>query len=77
MLKQKYQKFEGTVKLRGQEVPIERAFLKGSYVSFRVQDGNDTLLFNGQVSNSRIAGEMTRGSQKIRWRALRTEELKE
>jgi SAM-dependent methyltransferase len=77
MLRQKYQKFEGTVKLRGKEVPIERPFLKGSYVSFRVPDGNETLLFNGQVSNSRIAGEMIRGSQKTRWHALRTQELKE
>lgn len=77
MIKQKYQHFEGTVTLRGKEMAIERPFLKGSYVSFRIQDGNDTLLFNGRVSNSRIAGEMIRGSQKIRWRALRTEELKE
>lgn len=77
MLRQKYQQFEGTVKLRGQEVPVERPFLKGNYVSFRIQDGKDTLLFNGRVSNSRIAGEMIRGSQKIRWRALRTQELKE
>ena len=77
MLKQKYQHFEGTAKLRGQEVAIERPFLKADYVSFRIQDGKDTLLFNGRVSNSRIAGEVIRGSEKMRWRALRTEELKE
>ena len=77
MFKQKYQRFEGTARLRGKEVAIERPFLKSDYVSFRIQDGKDTLLFNGRVSNSRIAGEMIRGSQKIRWRALRTEELKD
>ena len=55
----------------GQELAIERPLLKGDYISFRVQDGSDTLLFNGRVSNSRISGTTIRGSEHTRWRALR------
>ena len=76
LISQRYQHFAGKVLLRGQELPIERPFLKGDYISFRVQDGKDTLLFNGRVSNSRITGTTIRGEEHTRWRALRTEELK-
>jgi len=76
MLTQRYQHFEGKAMLRGQEVAVERPFLKGDYLSFRIQDGKDTLLFNGRVSNSRIQGQTIRGEERTRWRALRTEVLK-
>lgn len=76
MINQQYQRFEGKALLRGHELPIERPFLKGDYISFRIQDGKDTLLFNGRVSNSRISGMTIRGEERTRWRALRTEELK-
>jgi SAM-dependent methyltransferase len=76
MLTQRYQHFQGKAFLRGQEIPIERPFLKGDYLSFRIQDGKDTLLFNGRVSNSRIQGQTIRGGQRTHWRALRTEMLK-
>lgn len=75
-ISQRNQHFEGKAMLRGQELAIERPLLKGDYISFRVQDGSDTLLFNGRVSNSRISGTTIRGSEHTRWRALRTEELK-
>ena len=73
---QRYQHFEGKVLLRGKEVSVERTFLKGDYLSFRIQDGSETLLFNGRVSNSRISGTTMRGEERTRWRALRTQELK-
>jgi len=72
-LTQRYQRFEGKATLRGREVAIERPFLKGDYLSFRIQDGKDTLLFNGHISNSRIQGQTIRGNQRTTWRALRTE----
>lgn len=73
---QRYQHFEGKAFLKGQEVAIERPFLKGDYLSFRIQDGAEALLFNGRVSNSRITGTTIRGEERTRWRALRTQELK-
>jgi SAM-dependent methyltransferase len=76
MLTQRYQHFDGTVNIGGREVPIERPFLKADYLSFRIQDGKDTLVFTGRVQNSRIAGEMRRDGKTSRWHALRTEELK-
>lgn len=72
---QRYQHFEGKVLLRGKQVAVERTFLKGDYLSFRIQDGAETLLFNGRVSNSRISGTTMRGEERTRWRALRTQEL--
>lgn len=76
MLNQRYQEFEGTAILRGKTLAIERPFLKADYLSFRIQDGKNTLLFTGRVSNSRIAGDMRLGTQRTRWHALRTEEVK-
>jgi SAM-dependent methyltransferase len=73
---QRYQRFEGKAFLKGQEVAIESPFLKGDYLSFRIQDGTEALLFNGRVSNSRITGTTIRGEERTRWRALRTQELK-
>ena len=76
VLTQRYQRFEGKAFLRGQEAAIERPFLKGDYLSFRIQDGTEAILFNGRVSNSRITGTTIRGEERTRWRALRTQELK-
>ena len=76
MLTQRYQHFEGKAMVNGKEVAIERPFLQGDYVSFRIQDGKDTLLFNGRISNSRIQGQTIRGGERTRWHALRTEALK-
>ena len=73
---QRYQRFEGKAFLKGQEIGIERPFLKGDYLSFRIQVGSEALLFNGRVSNSRITGTTIRGEERTRWRALRTQELK-
>ncbi len=70
-LAQRNQRFDGTVKLRGQVLPIERPFLKSNYLSFRIESGGETLLFQGHVSNGRIAGQQIRGDSNTRWRALR------
>lgn len=75
-LRQSFQNFEGTAKVHGREMPIERPFLRAGYLSFRVTDGDETLVFQGNVSNSRIAGKLIRGGETLRWRALRTEEQK-
>jgi len=66
---QRNQHITGTARVRGCEVPIERPFLKSSYLSFRLEAGGETLLFQGHVSNDRITGEQIRGERHTRWRA--------
>ena len=75
MIDQRYQHFKGTANIGGREVPIERPFLKADYLSFRIQDGKDALVFTGRVTNSRISGEMRLNGKPSRWNALRTEEV--
>ena len=65
------QRISGSAKLRGKVIPIERAFLKSNYLSFRVDTGTETLLFHGHVSNGRITGEQVLGNHHYRWRALK------
>ena len=65
------QQFSGTARLRGKLLPIERAFLKSNYLSFRIDTGSETLLFQGHVTNGRIAGQQIRGDGHTRWRALK------
>lgn len=72
-IKQKNQRIEGTAKLRGKEWPIERAYINGTYVSFRVGEGDDTLLFSGHAASSRINGQVVLSNNRnLRWRALKT-----
>lgn len=71
-LQQRYQHFSGSARLRGVAAPIERPYLKSNYLSFRIEAAGETLLFQGHVSNGRIAGEMLRGTRHYRWRALKT-----
>lgn len=70
-LSQHNQRFDGTAKLRDKVLPIERPFLKSNYLSFRVDTGAETLLFQGHVANGRIAGQQIRGDSNTRWRALK------
>ena len=65
------QRFNGTARLRGKEWPIERAFLKSNYLSFRVEMDGETLLFQGHVANGRVSGEQIVGDSHVRWRALK------
>ena len=70
-LAQRNQRFDGTLSLRGKVLPIGRPFLKSNYLSFRVESGGETLLFQGHVTNGRIAGKQIRGDSSTRWRALK------
>jgi hypothetical protein len=71
---QQFQKISGEAIIGGQRLPIERASLSGEFVSFRIQNGKQTVLFNGQVQRGRIAGQvMLSGSRALRWRALRSQ----
>lgn len=76
-IKQKNQHFEGTAKLRGREWPIERPYVNGTYVSFRIGEGEDTLLFNGHESKGHIKGLVVLSNNRnLRWNALKTQEAK-
>lgn len=71
-LEQNYQKVSGEVLFGGKHLPIERANLVGENLSFRIEDGNRTIRFNGQVKTGRIAGQVaSSGGRNYRWRALR------
>ena len=67
------QKIEGEALINGEKLPLERASLSGEIISFRVQQGNRTIRFNGQVQNGRVAGQVAvSGGRNYRWRALKT-----
>ena len=70
---QHFQKIDGAVVIGTQTVPMERASLSGEFVSFRIQFGDQTVLFTGQVQNGRIVGQVVlSGDRPVRWRALRS-----
>jgi hypothetical protein len=70
---QHYQKISGELLLNGQKLPLERASLTGDSISFRVQDGDRTIRFSGQVLKGRIAGQVAvSGGRNYRWRATRS-----
>lgn len=76
-LKQHYQELHGTLRIAGRSLALERTYLRGNYLSFRVQDGGASLRFQGYAANGRISGEVARsGARGARWRALRAEALK-
>ncbi len=67
------QRIDGEAYLDGKSFPLERASLSGEAISFRVQEGDRTIRFNGLVANSRIAGEVAvSGGRAYRWRALKS-----
>ena len=71
---QQFQKISGEATIGGQKLPIDRASLSGEFVSFRIQHGKQTVLFNGQVQSGRIVGQvMLSGGRTLRWRALRSQ----
>jgi SAM-dependent methyltransferase len=72
-LQQKFQEVSGTAVIGGHSLPIERVLLRGEFLSFRVQDGQRTLRFNGYVSAGRITGQLGIDDKSYRWRALRAD----
>lgn len=70
---QHFQKISGEATVGGKKMAIERVSLSGDFVSFRIQNGKQTVLFKGQVQSGRIIGQvMQSGGRNLRWRALRT-----
>jgi len=72
-LRQNFQELSGTVSIAGRSLPLERAVLKGTFLSFRVQEGKRTLRFNGHAAAGRISGQLGIGEQTYRWRAQRAD----
>jgi len=69
-IRQKNQRFEGTAKMGGKEWPIERPYINGTYVSFRIGEGDDTLLFSGHAASAHINGQVVLSNNRnLRWRA--------
>jgi len=72
-LRQRFQVVSGSARIEGRAMALERATLRGPFLSFRVQDGERALRFNGHVSAGRISGQLGVGERSYRWRALRAE----
>ena len=72
-LRQNFQELSGTLSIGGRSLPLERAVLKGTFLSFRVQEGKRTLRFNGHAAAGRISGQLGIGEHTYRWRALRAD----
>ena len=72
-LRQNFQELSGTVTIGGRSLPLERAVLKGTFLSFRVQEGKRTLRFNGHAAAGRISGQLGVGDHTYCWRALRSD----
>ena len=70
---QKFQKISGEAMIGATKLAIERASISGDFVSFRIQNGKQTVLFNGLVQSGRIVGQvMLSGGRALRWRALKS-----
>jgi hypothetical protein len=62
----------GIARIDGAARAIERAVVKGRYVSFRIDDPRGAVRFQGHVANDRIVGEVaTPDGRTHPWRALR------
>ena len=69
---QKFQELGGTLHIGARSLPIERGVIHGSSLSFRVEDGGETIRFVGNATSDRIEGRIARGGGPDRpWRALR------
>jgi len=73
LLRQQFQALSGSAAIDGRSVPIERARISGTLLSFRVRDGERTLRFNGLVSPGRIKGQLNIGERNYTWHALRAQ----
>lgn len=71
-LDQRYQTLGGAAVIDGKRLPVERAFVRGPFVFFRVGDGADALRFQGSLRSDRIVGRVsTADGATYPWRALR------
>jgi hypothetical protein len=63
---------DGIARVDGAARPIERALVKGRYVSFRVDDPRGAVRFQGNAGTDRIVGQVaTPDGRTHPWRALR------
>ncbi|MCC6472477.1 MAG: class I SAM-dependent methyltransferase [Burkholderiales bacterium] len=70
--RQHNQEIAGTVTVNGRTYPMERASLVGPNLTFRVEQGELSVRFNGVVNAGTIAGQVAAaGGREYRWRALR------
>jgi hypothetical protein len=74
-LGQHFQALSGTARIAGRSHEIERAFVRGPFVFFRVGEGAEALRFQGHLATDRIVGRVTTADDRTYpWRALRSRE---
>jgi hypothetical protein len=71
-LAQHFSEFSGTATVAGETVAIERAYVRGPFVFFRLGEGERALRFQGHLLTDRMVGQVaTADGATYRWRALR------
>jgi hypothetical protein len=69
---QVFDRLGGVARVDGAARPIERAVVKGRYVSFRIDDPRGAVRFQGNAASDRIVGEVATADGRTHpWRALR------
>jgi hypothetical protein len=73
VLKQIFQKIDGTMKLNGKEVPLSNAKLEGAHISFEVNEGQAaSRAYSGAVNGNSISGTAKAGTApEAKWTAER------
>ncbi len=73
ILRQVFQKIEGSIKLDGKEMPLGHAKLEGDRISFTAGESQqDTVEYSGRVNGSRIDGAAkSNGGRAAKWWAQR------
>ncbi|HSW40752.1 MAG TPA: class I SAM-dependent methyltransferase [Acidobacteriota bacterium] len=64
-INQRYQKFEGTLKMNGNKVPIENGILNGDVISFRAGGAE----YSGRVKGAAMEGTVKTNRTGVKWTA--------
>ena len=73
-LAQSFQSLSGAASVRGKNIPLERAYVRGQFVFFRFPYDGGSVRFEGRATKDRIVGKVTTPDGSTHpWRALRAE----
>jgi hypothetical protein len=70
-LKQQITRISGSARIRGKDVPLEEARIKGERLTFKLALGGKTYDFAGTVTGRSIEGSVEGGGTKAAWSAAK------
>jgi hypothetical protein len=74
-LAQSFQSLSGAATVRGMNIALERAYVRGQFVFFRFPYAGGSVRFEGRATKDRIVGKVTTPDGRTHpWRALRASE---